>query len=252
LNPCRLRYLTVAALLAATVSAWAQNSVVAFGPERNLIEAPVVQRPRDIAPDVLLNAATADVIAVLKQETNALHPVKVSELVETRILPLFDFARMAQTAAARYWRLATPAQQTSLTLEFKTLLVRTYSTALSNYRDQVIEFKPLRLAPGVSEVTVRSEVKQSGREQMTIDYDMEKTAAGWKIYDIKVGGASLVTAYRQTFAEQVRAGGVDGLIHSLSERNRQGESRFKSYKSAFMEQSRQIFAILHSALMGGR
>jgi phospholipid transport system substrate-binding protein len=93
---------------------------------------------------------------------------------------------------------------------------------LSSYRDQVIEYKPLRLAPDATEVTVKSDVQQSGAERLTIDYDMEKTPAGWKVYDIKIAGVSLVTTYRGTFAGKVRDGGIDGLIKSLSDRNRQG------------------------------
>ena len=163
-------------------------------------------------------------IAIIRQDRDiqAGNPAKVAELVETRILPHFDFARMTQIAMGRNWRLATPEQQKALTVEFKTLLVRTYSTALSSYRDQVIEYKPLRAAPDATEVTVKSEVKQSGSERMTIDYDMEKTPAGWKVYDIKIAGISLVTAYRDTFAGRVRDGGIEGLIKSLSDKNRQG------------------------------
>jgi phospholipid transport system substrate-binding protein len=137
---------------------------------------------QDVAPDALLKAVTSEVIAIIRQDKDiqAGDPAKVADLVETRILPLFDFTRMTQIAVARNWRLATPEQQKALTLEFKTLLVRTYSTALSSYRDQVIEYKPLRLTPDATEVTVRSDVRQSGKERMTIDYDMEKTSAGWK------------------------------------------------------------------------
>ena len=179
---------------------------------------------QDTAPDVLLKAVTSEVIAAMKQdgEIRDGNPAKVTELVETRILPLFDFARMTQIAMGRNWRLATAEQQAALTLEFKTLLVRTYSTALSSYRDQVIEFKPLHAADDATEVTVKSEVKQSGVQRMTIDYDMEKTPAGWKVYDVKVSGISLVTAYRDTFASRVRDAGVEGLIKSLSDKNRQG------------------------------
>jgi len=129
---------------------------------------------------------------------------------------------MTRIAVARNWRLATPEQQEALTLEFKTLLVRTYSIALSSYRDQVIEYKPLRLTPDATEVTVRSDVRQSGKERLTIDYDMEKTPAGWKVYDIKIAGVSLVTTYRDTFAGKVRDGGIEGLIRALSDKNRQG------------------------------
>jgi len=179
---------------------------------------------QDVAPDVLLKAVTSEVIAIIRQDKDiqAGDPAKVADLVETRILPLFDFIRMTRIAVARNWRLATSEQQEALTLEFKTLLVRTYSTALSGYRDQVIEYKPLRLAPDATEVTVKSDVQQSGAERLTIDYDMEKTPAGWKVYDIKIAGVSLVTTYRGTFAGKVRDGGIDGLIKSLSDRNRQG------------------------------
>lgn len=180
---------------------------------------------QDVAPDVLLKGVTSEVIAIIRQDKDiqAGDPAKVADLVETRILPLFDFTRMTRTAVARNWRLATPEQQEALTLEFKKLLVRTYSTALSSYRDQVIEYKPLRSAPGATEVSVKSDVRQSGAERLTIDYDMEKTPAGWKVYDIKIAGVSLVTTYRGTFAGKVREGGIEGLIKSLSDKNRQGE-----------------------------
>jgi phospholipid transport system substrate-binding protein len=179
---------------------------------------------QDVAPDVMLKAVTSEVIAIIRQDKDiqAGDPAKVADLVETRILPLFDFTRMTQIAVARNWRLATPEQQKALTLEFKALLVRTYSTALSSYRDQVIEYKPLRLTPDATEVTVRSDVRQSGKERITIDYEMEKTSAGWKVYDVKIAGVSLVTTYRDTFAGKVRDSGIEGLIKSLSDKNRQG------------------------------
>lgn len=179
---------------------------------------------QDVAPDVLLKAVTLEVLAIIREDKDiqAGDPAKVAELVETRVLPHFDFARMTQLAVGRNWRLATPEQQQAITLEFKTLLVRTYSTALSGYRDQVIEYMPLRAASDATEVTVKSEVRQPGAQRMTIDYEMEKTAARWKVYDIKVAGVSLVTTYRGTFASIVRDGGIEGLIKSLSDKNRQG------------------------------
>ena len=182
---------------------------------------------QDVAPDVLLKAVTSEVLAIIKQDGSiqAGNAAKVAELVETKILPHFDFARMTQIAVARNWRTASPEQQEALTSEFKTLLVRTYSTALSGYRDQVIEYKPLRATPDATEVTVRSDVQQSGRERMTIDYDMEKLPAGWKVYDIKIAGVSMVTTYRDSFASRVRDGGIEGLIKSLSDKNRQGALR---------------------------
>jgi phospholipid transport system substrate-binding protein len=182
---------------------------------------------QDEAPDVLLKAVTAEVLAVIRQdkEIQAGNPAKVATLVETRILPHFNFEHMTQIAAARSWPLATPAQQAALTAEFKTLLVRTYSTALSSYRDQVIEFKPLRAAAADTDVTVRSLIRQSGTAPLAMDYDMEHLATGWKVYDIKIEGASLVSTYRESFAGIVRERGVDGLIQSLSDKNRAGEAR---------------------------
>jgi len=243
----------IGALLAASVSALATDWFAVASPGEPALGA-TARRSQPVAPDVLLNAVTADVIAVLKQEKDAQagNSVKVAALVEPRVLPLFDFTRMTKIAMARNWRLASPEQQTALTREFGTLLVRIYSTALSNYRDQVIEFKRLRLAPGDSAVTVRSELKHSGREQTTIDYDMEKTPAGWKVYDIKVGGVSMVTTFRETFADRVRDGGVEGLLKSLADQNRHDDSRFKSYQAAVLERSRHFFALLHSALTSGQ
>ena len=194
-----------------------------------LAVAAPVSFAQDAAPDVLLKAVTADVIAIIRQDKDiqAGNPAKVAEVVETRILPLFDFTRMTQLAVARNWRAATPEQQQSLTAEFRTLLVRTYSTALSSYRDQAIEFKPLRAASGDTEVTVKSMVKQPGMDALTMDYDLEKIAAGWKVYDIKIDGISLITNYRETFANKVREGGVEGLIKSLADKNRQGAMRIQ-------------------------
>jgi len=192
-----------------------------------------VAQAQEPAPDVLVKSITGEVVAVLKQDRDiqAGNPKKIEELIEAKVLPHFNFTRMTRIAMARNWRLATPEQQKDLTGEFRTLLVRTYSTALSNYRDQVIDYKPLRAKPEDVEVTVRSEVKQSGSSQpVAIDYEMEKTPNGWKVYDVKVGGVSLVTTYRDTFTSEVKERGVDGLIKSLAAKNRQSE-RAKSGKS---------------------
>jgi phospholipid transport system substrate-binding protein len=194
--------------------------------------APGVQA-QEAEPNALLQSVTLEVIAAMKQERDQRggNSQKVASLVETKVLPLFDFPRMTQSAVARNWRLATPVQQAALTTEFKALLVHTYSAALLSYRDQVIEFRSMRTAPADTEVTVKSVMKQSGTEPVAMDYDMEKTAAGWKVYDIKVAGVSLVTTYRDTFSERIREDGVDGLIKALEEKNRQGESRAKAPKT---------------------
>ena len=192
-----------------------------------------VAQAQVLAPDALVKTITEEVVAILKQDKDiqAGDPKKVAGLIETKVVPHFNFTRMTRIAMARNWRLASPEQQKELTGEFKTLLVRTYSTAISNYRDQKIDYKPLRAKPEDTEVTVKSEVKQSGSSQpVSIDYEMEKTPNGWKVYDVKVGGVSLVTTYRDTFASEVKDHGVDGLIKSLVAKNRQSE-RAKSGKS---------------------
>jgi len=177
----------------------------------------------DLAPDTLVRAIADDVIAAIKHDPKlADSPARVAALVEARVLPHFDFAHTTRIAMGANWRRATPDQQQRLTLEFRTLLVRTYSTALLNYRDQVIDVKPLRAKPDDEQVTVHSDVRQPGAQPMSIDYDMEKTQAGWKVFDIRIAGASLAATYRDTFAEVVRNHGVDGLIEQLSSKNRQG------------------------------
>jgi phospholipid transport system substrate-binding protein len=202
----------------------------------------------ELAPDALLRLVSVEIIDRIKQDQQlgAADPGKVTALVETRILPLFDFAHMTQLAVARNWRLATPEQQRALTEEFKTLLVRTYSSALTQYSDEVIHFKQLRAPPLATAVTVRSEVKQAGKERMTLDYEMAKTPAGWKIYNVKLADVCLVSNYRDVFAAKVRDGGVDGLINFLADENRGRGSRFNSIKSSFWEKSRVMYAIFQN------
>ncbi|MGH8680739.1 MAG: MlaC/ttg2D family ABC transporter substrate-binding protein [Burkholderiales bacterium] len=182
---------------------------------------------QDLTPDALVKTVTQDVIAVIKQdkEIRAGDRRKTIALVEEKVLPHFNFTRMTALAMGANWRKATPEQQQALVGEFRTLLVRTYSTALSAYRNQVIEVKPLRAKPDAADVVVRSEVKQSGTEPVTLDYSMEKTPDGWKVYDVAVGGVSLVTTYRDAFANEVRNVGVDGLIKALADKNRQLETK---------------------------
>lgn len=183
---------------------------------------PIGASPLDTAPDLLLSTATSVVTARLKQRGSPdAQPTAIADLLETTILPLFDFHHMTQLAVARNWKLASPQQQLSLVEQFKALLVRTYYAALVNYRDEVIEYKPLAMAPGDSDVTVKSTIKKPGVERMTIDYDMQKLGDGWKVYDIRIGGISLTTTYRSSFAEIVRDGGVPLLIKFLADKNHQ-------------------------------
>jgi len=183
---------------------------------------------QEASPDAFVRGLSEDVIAAIRQDKDiqAGDADKISALVEAKILPYFDFRRTTQVAMGVNWRRASADQQERLTREFKLLLVRTYSGALaSSYRDQVIEFKPLRASPGDSEVTVRSQVKQSGAEPIAIDYAMEKTASGWKIFDVSIGGISLAANYRTAFGEAVRNHGVEGLITLLADKNRQAMAR---------------------------
>ncbi len=190
--------------------------------------APVVSAlGQGLAPDVLVQTVTSEVIGIIKQdkEIQGGDTRKTIALVEQKVLPHFDFTRMTALAMGANWRRATPEQQKLLVEQFRMLLVRTYSTALTAYRDQTIEFRPLRAQPGDTEVTVRSEVRQSGTQPVTIDYSMARTNDGWKVYDVSVGGVSLVTTYRESFAAEVRNAGVEGLIKSLADKNRQLEVR---------------------------
>lgn len=145
---------------------------------------------------------------------------RIREVVEVKVLPNIDFERMTALAMGRNWRVANPEQQKRLIEEFRTLLVRTYSGALAQYRDQTMDYKPLRAEPNATDVTVRTEVLRPGQTPVQIDYSMTKAKEGWKAYDIIVGGVSLVTNYRDEFSEQIKTGGVDGLVKTLAAKNK--------------------------------
>ena len=185
---------------------------------------------QELAPDALIKSISEDVIGIIKQDKDikAGDRKKINQLVDAKVLPHFNFARMTALAMGRNWRKASAAQQTTLVGEFRTLLVRTYSGALSTYKNEVIEVKPLRAAAGDADVTVRTQVKRPGSEPVSIDYGMEKTPGGWKVYDVVVGGVSLVTNYRDSFNTQIHEGGVDGLIKSLASKNQSLEAGAKS------------------------
>lgn len=177
-------------------------------------------------PDVLVREVTNEVLAIVRQDKaiQAGDTGKVLGLVDEKILPHFNFRRMTMLAVGRDWRQASPEQQNHLVAAFRTLLVRTYSNALTQYRDQTIEFKPARVADADTTVQVRTEVRQPGAQPIGIDYTLEKTAGGWKVFDVVVAGVSLVTNYRGSFGEEIRKGGVDGLIRALEDKNRSLES----------------------------
>jgi len=173
------------------------------------------------APDALVKRVSQDVLQTIKSDPKiqAGDQARIREVMESKLAPNFDFERMTALAMGRNWRQATPEQQKRLTQEFKTLLVRTYSGALTQYRDQTIDYKPLRADANATDVVVRTEVVRQGQQPVQIDYGMEKKDGQWKAYDVVVGGVSLVTNYRDEFNEQVRAGGIDGLIKTLAQKN---------------------------------
>jgi phospholipid transport system substrate-binding protein len=174
------------------------------------------------APDALVKRVAEDVLATIRadKDIQAGNQAKIKQVMETKLVPNFDFPRMTALAMGRNWRAATPEQQAQLTDQFRTLLVRTYSGALSNYRENTMDYKPLRMNPGDTEVTVRTEVRRAGQAAVQIDYSMEKTPDGWKAYDVIVAGVSLVTNYRDEFNDTIKSSGVDGLIKTLADKNR--------------------------------
>lgn len=187
---------------------------------------PLSAQANPLPPDVLVREVTNDVLNIVRQDKaiQSGDTQRVIALVDEKVLPHFDFRRMTMLAVGRDWRNATPAEQERLIAAFRTLLVRTYSNALTQYRDQTIDFKPLRAAITDTTVQVRTEVQQSGAQPVTIDYVLEKAPDGWKVFDVIVAGVSLVTNYRGSFADEIRKGGVAGLIQSLESKNRELES----------------------------
>ena len=178
---------------------------------------------QETAPDALAKRVTDEVIAVLRadKDIQAGNTKKVLDLVEAKIVPHFNFSRMTRLAVGAPWRQASAAQQQSLTNEFRTLLVNTYTTAFTQYRDQVIEYRPFKMASGDTDVVVRSLIKQkTGADPIDINYSMEKVDGAWKVYDVVIAGVSLVQNYRSTFASEIQKGGVDGLIAALSAKNK--------------------------------
>ena len=175
-----------------------------------------------IAPDALIKTVATDVTTVLKADPAILsNAAKLKELIENKLIPNFSFARMTQLAMGRNWVKATPEQQAALTKEFQTLLVRTYSGALANFRNNTIDVRPLRLQPVETDVTVKTVINQANGQGIPIDYSLEKSADGsWKAYDIIVAGVSLVTNYRDEFNTVIRDQGVDALVKQLQAKNK--------------------------------
>src|ERR1035437_9401616 len=178
------------------------------------------------SPDALIKKVTEDVLTIVRQDKDIQsgNTKKAIELVEAKVLPNFNFQHMTALAMGKDWNKATPEQKTQLTEEFKTLLVRTYSNALTGYKDQTVHYKPTKMQGGDTDVVVKTEIVQSGSKPIQLDYSMEKQADGWKVYDVIVAGVSLVTNYRGTFAQEVSANKIDGLIKMIADKNKQLEA----------------------------
>jgi phospholipid transport system substrate-binding protein len=202
----RRRFMTWGAALAVVAGAGLGASGMAFAQQ---------------APDALVKQVSNEVLEAARADKSiqAGDVNKVMTLVESKVMPHVNFQRMTSSAVGRYWRQASPEQQKRLQDEFKVLLVRTYSGALAQVRDQSVQMKPLRAAAGDAEVLVRTEIRGKG-DPIQLDYRLEKAGDGWKIYDVNVMGIWLVENYRNTFAQEISAGGIDGLIARLAERNK--------------------------------
>jgi phospholipid transport system substrate-binding protein len=186
-----------------------------------VLGTPLASAQTGKAPDALIKEVSTDVLDAVRADKSIKQGDvgKVIALVDTKVMPYIDFQRMTSSAVGRYWRQATPDQQKRLQDEFKVLLVRTYSGALAQVQDQTVELKPMRSAPTDAEVVVKTEIKGRG-DPVQLDYRLEQTPGGWKIYDVNVLGVWLVENYRNSFSQEISSGGIDGLIAKLASRNK--------------------------------
>lgn len=181
------------------------------------------------APDALVQRVTEEVLEIVRHDKDIQNGStnKVIDLVEKKVLPHFNFTHMTRLALGKEWNKASAGQQQQLTQEFKTLLVRTYSNALTSYKNQKVVYKPFKMGATDTDVLVRTEVQQPGNKPVQLDYSLEKMENGWKVYDVVVAGISLVTNYRDQFGQEVRNGGMDGLIASIAAKNKSLEANQK-------------------------
>ena len=187
-----------------------------------LVFAASAVRAQDLGPDQLVRTTMDKIIEIVKSD-KAIQSgdiKRILEVAETHASPHFDFVRMTRLAMGANWKQANPSQQEELVRQFRTLLLRTYAVALKEYRNQVIDVRPLKVPAGSTDVQVKTVVNQPGAQAIPIDYDMERTPQGWKVYDVTIGGVSLVVNFRSSFDAEIRKSGVDGLVKSMVERNR--------------------------------
>ena len=176
----------------------------------------------EVAPDVLVKQTADEVLTIIKndKEIQAGNKQQLYALVEAKILPNFDFDRVCRMVLGKSWRSATPDQQATFQKEFRSLLLRTYASALGKYKDQVIEYKPLRMEVDAKNVSVKTQILQPGGQPVAVDYDLIKSEHGWKVYDIVIESVSLVTNYRSQFSNEIRLNGLDSLNKKLEEKNK--------------------------------
>lgn len=186
-----------------------------------LASLPVSLYAEMMAPDELIKVTSHDVLEIINKDKRAsdANNKKLLDFIDARVLPHFDFERMTRLAVGRAWRTATPEQKAALVVEFRTLLVRTYSKAFTLYKDVSVETKPVTVPPNADEVTVKTVILRPSAPPVPVNYEMEKTVTGWKAFDVTVEGISLVATHRGSFAEKVQQSGIDGLIKSLAELN---------------------------------
>lgn len=176
----------------------------------------------EISADDLVKQTAEDVLATIKNDKDiqAGNQQKIFALAEEKILPNFDFDRVCRMVLGKNWKAASPEQQATFQKEFRSLLLRTYATALGKYKNQVIEYKPMRSEPGAKNVSVKTQILQPGGQPITVDYSLVKADSGWKVYDIVIESVSLVTNYRSQFSNEIRTNGLDSLNKKLAEKNK--------------------------------
>ena len=179
----------------------------------------------DMAPDVLVKQTADDVLAIVKNDKDiqAGNQQKLFAVVEEKIIPNFDFDRVCRMVLGKNWKSASPEQQALFQKEFRSLLLRTYASALGKYRDQVIEYRPMQTDASEKNVTVKTQIIQKGGQPIAVDYSLVKGPAGWKVYDITIENVSLVTNYRSQFSSEIRQNGLDSLNKKLADKNAAAE-----------------------------
>lgn len=175
-----------------------------------------------IAPDVLIRTTVDEVLSIVRHDKDikAGNQQKILEMVESKVLPHFDFVHMTRLSVGKSWRAATPEQKQALVKEYRDILVRTYTKAFTIYRDQTVEVKPVKMAADATEVTIKTTINKPGAAPIPVNYEMEKGADTWKVFDLTIEGVSLVTSYRGTFNSEVQEKGIDGLIKTLADKNK--------------------------------